>query len=43
MVWRLVARRGTSVIRSGSRREEPIRKRARSLRREGWKVKVYRV
>lgn len=43
MAWRLTAKKGNMVTRSGSKKKELIDKHAKRLRDNGWNVRVYKV
>jgi len=43
MVYRLSARKGAALIRSGSSRKDIIIRKAERLRADGWRVRVYKV
>jgi len=43
MHWELKASKGKSREESSSKKENLIRDRARKLRADGWKVRVYKV
>ena len=43
MAWRLTAKKGSTIIRSGGSREDVIKNKAKSLRKQGYSVSVYKV
>jgi len=43
MAWRMVAKKGNTVSRSGAHKRKVLDKRAKRLRADGWKVWIYEV